>query len=67
MNLPPRTSLLHDKKLGVQIIRQLLTEIDIDTVNDGWIHYHLDELSWDVSKVCPPDFLTFVFAIDYIA
>lgn len=35
VSLPLGTSLLHNKKLGVQIMRQLLTDVDMDTMNDG--------------------------------
>lgn len=41
VNLPPG-SLLHNKKLGFQIMRQLLTDVDMDTVIDGQIQEHLD-------------------------
>lgn len=58
MNLPQGTSLLHSKKLGVQLIRQLITDVDMDMVNSGWIQDHLDEFSWDGLKVCSSNFLT---------
>ncbi|GMN20300.1 hypothetical protein TIFTF001_048727 [Ficus carica] len=51
VNLPPGISHIHNKKLGVQIIRHLITDVDMDTVNDGWIQDHLDEFSWDGLKV----------------
>ncbi|GMN33542.1 hypothetical protein TIFTF001_044809 [Ficus carica] len=49
--MPPGISLLHNKKLGVQIIRHLITDVDMDTMNDGWIQDHLNEFSWDGLKV----------------
>lgn len=46
-NLPPGMSLLQNKKLGLQIMCQLLTGINMVTVNEGRIQSHLDVL-----KVC---------------
>ncbi|GMN21319.1 hypothetical protein TIFTF001_043294 [Ficus carica] len=40
VNLPPGASLLHDRKLSVQIMRQLLTDVDIETINSGRIPNH---------------------------
>ena len=34
------------------IMRQLLSDVDSDTVNEGWIQSHLDEFIWDGLKVC---------------
>ena len=67
MNVSPRMILLHDKKLSIQIICQLLTDVNMDTVNDGRIQDHLDEFLWDGLKVCLPDFLTLAFVINYLA
>ncbi|GMN66986.1 hypothetical protein TIFTF001_036053 [Ficus carica] len=50
VNLPPGASLLHDRKLSVQIMRQLLTNVDIKTINSGQIPNHVDELLWDGLK-----------------
>ncbi|GMN49580.1 hypothetical protein TIFTF001_018746 [Ficus carica] len=50
VNLPLGTSLLYNKKLGFQILRQLLTDVNMDTVNDGRIYEHLDEFLWDSLK-----------------
>ncbi|GMN24525.1 hypothetical protein TIFTF001_049153 [Ficus carica] len=52
MNFPLGRILLQSKKLGVQTMRQLLTDVDMDTVNNGRIQGHLDEFSWDGLKVC---------------
>ena len=52
VNLPPGTSLLQDKRLGIQIMHQLLTIVDMDTVNEGQIQIHLDDFWWDGLKVC---------------
>lgn len=43
VNLPPGTSLLQNKKLGIKIMCQLLTNVDMDTVNDSRIQGHLDD------------------------
>ncbi|GMN69170.1 hypothetical protein TIFTF001_038229 [Ficus carica] len=50
VNLPPGTSLLQNKKLDVQIMHQLLTDVDMDTVNNGRIQGHLDKFSCDGLK-----------------
>ncbi|GMN51350.1 hypothetical protein TIFTF001_020501 [Ficus carica] len=50
VNLPPRMSLLQDEKLGVHIMRQLLTDVDMDTVNEGRVQSHLDDFSLDGLK-----------------
>ncbi|GMN73966.1 hypothetical protein TIFTF001_052291 [Ficus carica] len=50
VNFPPGRILLQSKKLGVQTMRQLLTDVDMDTMNNGRIQGHLDEFSWDGLK-----------------
>ncbi|GMN46098.1 hypothetical protein TIFTF001_015278 [Ficus carica] len=50
VNLPPGTSLLENKKLIVQLIRQLFTNADMDLVSDSQIQDHFDEFSWDGVK-----------------
>ncbi|GMN57655.1 hypothetical protein TIFTF001_026760 [Ficus carica] len=50
VNLPPGASLLQDRKLSVQIIRQMLTDVDIETINSGQIPNHVDDLLWDGLK-----------------
>ncbi|GMN67952.1 hypothetical protein TIFTF001_037008 [Ficus carica] len=47
-NLPPGMSLLQNKKLGLQIMCQLLTGINMVTVNEGRIQSHLDVLKLKV-------------------
>ncbi|GMN63756.1 hypothetical protein TIFTF001_032833 [Ficus carica] len=50
VNMPPGTSLLYNKKLSVQLIHQLITDADMNTVNNGQIQDHLNEFSWDGLK-----------------
>ncbi|GMN64911.1 hypothetical protein TIFTF001_033985 [Ficus carica] len=50
VNLPPGTSLLQNRNLSVEVVRQLLSVVDLDTINDGRIHNHLDDLLWDGLK-----------------
>ncbi|GMN47317.1 hypothetical protein TIFTF001_016500 [Ficus carica] len=47
VDLPLGTSLLQNKRLGVGIMRQLLSDVDFDTINEGRIQSHLDEFVWD--------------------
>ncbi|GMN55244.1 hypothetical protein TIFTF001_024373 [Ficus carica] len=51
VNLPPEASLLQNRDLGVGIMRQLLSDVDLDTINGGRIQNHLDELLWDGLKI----------------
>ena len=44
--MPPRMSLLRE------VMRQLLSDVDLETINTGRIPDHLDELLWDGLKVC---------------
>ncbi|GMN60222.1 hypothetical protein TIFTF001_029325 [Ficus carica] len=44
------TSLLQIRDLSVEVMRQLLSDVDLDTINDGRIHSHLDDLLWDGLK-----------------
>ncbi|GMN19240.1 hypothetical protein TIFTF001_045151 [Ficus carica] len=50
VDLPPGTSLLQNKRLGVGIMCQLLSDDDSDTINEGRIQSHLDEFLWDGLK-----------------
>ncbi|GMN51391.1 hypothetical protein TIFTF001_020548 [Ficus carica] len=50
VNLPPGTSLLHDRKLSVEIMCQLLSDIDLETINSGRVPNHVDDLLWDGLK-----------------
>ncbi|GMN61291.1 hypothetical protein TIFTF001_030442 [Ficus carica] len=50
VNLLPWTSLLQNKKLSVGIMRQLLTDVDSDMVNESQIQSHVDEFTWDGLK-----------------
>ncbi|GMN51818.1 hypothetical protein TIFTF001_020976 [Ficus carica] len=50
VNLPPGASLLQDRKLSFQIMRQLLTDVVIETINSGRIPNHVDDLLWDGLK-----------------
>ncbi|GMN65351.1 hypothetical protein TIFTF001_034416 [Ficus carica] len=43
VNLPPGTSLLQDRKLSVEIMRQLLSDVDLETINSGWVPNHVDD------------------------
>ena len=52
VNLPPGTSLLQDRKLSVEIMCQLLSDVDLETINTGRIPNHVDDLLWDGLKVC---------------
>ena len=51
VDLPPRLSLLHDKQASVDIARQLLSEVDAETLNQGPLQHHMDEIMWDTMKV----------------
>ncbi|GMN36613.1 hypothetical protein TIFTF001_042474 [Ficus carica] len=50
-DLPPRVKLLQDKQTSVDIMRQLLSEADADTLNQGPLQSHLDDLLWDGLKI----------------
>ncbi|GMN68392.1 hypothetical protein TIFTF001_037447 [Ficus carica] len=50
VNLPRGASLLQNRKLSVEIMRQLLFDIDLETINSGRIPNHLDDLLWDGLK-----------------
>ncbi|GMN55639.1 hypothetical protein TIFTF001_024758 [Ficus carica] len=50
VNLPPGTSLLQNRKLSVEIMHQLLSDVDLETINAGRIPNHLDDLLWDGLK-----------------
>ena len=52
VDLPPGTSLLQNKNLGAGIMRQLLSDVDLDTIDKDRIKSHLDEFLWDGLKVC---------------
>ena len=52
VDLPPGISLLQNRDISVRIMCQLLSDVDLDTINDGRIHDHLDDLLWDGLKVC---------------
>ncbi|GMN21858.1 hypothetical protein TIFTF001_045565 [Ficus carica] len=45
VNLPPGTSLLQDRKLSVEIMRQLLSDVDLETINSGRVPNHVDDLN----------------------
>ncbi|GMN55579.1 hypothetical protein TIFTF001_024685 [Ficus carica] len=47
VNLPPGESLLQNRRLSVEIMRQLLFDVDLETINDGRIPNHLDDILWD--------------------
>ncbi|GMN66446.1 hypothetical protein TIFTF001_035532 [Ficus carica] len=51
VDLPPRVRLLQDKQTSVDIMRQLLSEADADTLNQGPLQSHLDDLLWDGLKI----------------
>ncbi|GMN69160.1 hypothetical protein TIFTF001_038211 [Ficus carica] len=44
------TSLLQNKSIGAGIMRQLLSDVDSEAINEGRIQSHLDELLWDGLK-----------------
>ncbi|GMN54938.1 hypothetical protein TIFTF001_024056 [Ficus carica] len=50
VNLPPGTSLLQDRKLSIEIMRQLLSDVDLETINSGRVPNHIDDLLWDGLK-----------------
>ncbi|GMN68358.1 hypothetical protein TIFTF001_037434 [Ficus carica] len=50
-DLPPGTSLFQNKSINVGIMRQLLSDVDSDAINEGRIQSHLDEFLWDADKV----------------
>ncbi|GMN28784.1 hypothetical protein TIFTF001_041223 [Ficus carica] len=47
VNLPPGMSLHQNRRLSVEIMRQLLSDVDLETINAGQIPNHLDDLLWD--------------------
>ncbi|GMN70115.1 hypothetical protein TIFTF001_039159 [Ficus carica] len=51
VDLPPRVRLLQEKQMSVDIMRQLLSEADADTLNQGPLQSHLDDLLWDGLKI----------------
>ncbi|GMN58183.1 hypothetical protein TIFTF001_027282 [Ficus carica] len=51
VELPPRLSLLEDRKAGVELVRQLLSEADANIMYEGRLQNHLDDLLWDGLKV----------------
>ncbi|GMN62685.1 hypothetical protein TIFTF001_031767 [Ficus carica] len=50
VNLPPGTSLLQNTKLSVEIMCQLLSDVDLETINAVRIPNHLDDILWDSLK-----------------
>ncbi|GMN62973.1 hypothetical protein TIFTF001_032051 [Ficus carica] len=51
VDLSPSVSLLQDKETSVRIMRQLLSEVDSNILNEGRFQNHLDDLLWDGLKV----------------
>ena len=49
--MPSGLSLLDDKKSSIEVMRQLLSEVDLETISSGRIADHLDDLLWDGLKV----------------
>ncbi|GMN20706.1 hypothetical protein TIFTF001_039953 [Ficus carica] len=51
VDLPPRVRLLQDRQTSVDIMRQLLSEADAETLSQGPLQSHLDDLLWDGLKI----------------
>ncbi|GMN69678.1 hypothetical protein TIFTF001_038725 [Ficus carica] len=51
VDLPPKVRLLQDKQTSVDVMWQLLSEADVDTLNQGPLQSHLDDLLWDGLKI----------------
>ncbi|GMN60217.1 hypothetical protein TIFTF001_029310 [Ficus carica] len=49
--LPPRLSLLNDRQASVDIARQLLSEVDAETLTQGSLQDHMDDIMWETMKV----------------
>ncbi|GMN20681.1 hypothetical protein TIFTF001_047150 [Ficus carica] len=48
--LPPRLELLRDQQASVEIMNQLLSEADAETLGQGPLLGHMDDLLWDGLK-----------------
>ncbi|GMN55538.1 hypothetical protein TIFTF001_024650 [Ficus carica] len=44
VDLPPRVSILDDRQTSVDIARQLLSEVDAETLNQGPLQSHMDDI-----------------------
>ena len=51
VSLPPRLGLLRDQQASVEIMNQLLSEADAETLAQGPLLGHMDDLLWDGLKV----------------
>ncbi|GMN61894.1 hypothetical protein TIFTF001_030974 [Ficus carica] len=49
--LPPRLSLLNDRLANVDIARQLLSEVDAETLTQGSLQDHMDDIMWETMKI----------------
>ncbi|GMN62571.1 hypothetical protein TIFTF001_031648 [Ficus carica] len=49
--LPPRLSLLNDRLASVDIARQLLSEVDAETLTQGSLQDHMDDIMWETMKI----------------
>ncbi|GMN19697.1 hypothetical protein TIFTF001_042911 [Ficus carica] len=51
VDLPPRVSILDDRQTSVDIARQLLFEVDAETLNQGPLQRHMDDILWENMKI----------------
>ncbi|GMN66222.1 hypothetical protein TIFTF001_035287 [Ficus carica] len=51
VDLPPRVSILDDRQMSVDIARQLLSEVDAETLNQGPLQSHMDDIMWETIKI----------------
>ncbi|GMN47464.1 hypothetical protein TIFTF001_016628 [Ficus carica] len=49
--LPPRQSLLNDRQASVDIARQLLSEVDAETLTQGSLQDHMDDIMRETIKI----------------
>ncbi|GMN51861.1 hypothetical protein TIFTF001_021008 [Ficus carica] len=49
--LPSRQSLLNDRQASVDIARQLLSEVDAETLTQGSLQDHMDDIMWETMKI----------------
>ncbi|GMN29670.1 hypothetical protein TIFTF001_044374 [Ficus carica] len=49
--LPPRLSLLNDRLASVDIARQLLSEVDAETLTQNSLQDHMDDIMWETMKI----------------
>ncbi|GMN67143.1 hypothetical protein TIFTF001_036207 [Ficus carica] len=51
VDLPPSVSILHDRKMSVDIARQLFSDADAEYMKQGLPQSHMDDIMWETMKI----------------